>query len=106
MGIPSHGFRATLAEMAPHMRPGSPVISLTKGVERGTHLRMTEIVAEVLVGHGPDRIGVLTGPNLAREVAEGQPTASVVAVPDPAIAAMLQRLFDCCPLRLSIQERS
>ena len=46
MGVPSHGFRATLREMAPHMRPGSPVISLSKGLEPETRLRMTEVVAE------------------------------------------------------------
>ena len=41
MGVPSHGMRSTLAEMAPHVRPGVPVVSLAKGLEQGTHLRMT-----------------------------------------------------------------
>ena len=70
-----------------------PVVSLSKGVEQGTLRRMTEVVAEVLPATDPDRIGVLTGPNLAREVAEGQPTASVVAMRDEAAAAQLQQLF-------------
>ena len=61
-----------------------PVVSLAKGVEQGTLRRMTEVIAEVLPTHRPDRIGVLTGPNLAREVAAGQPAASVVAVGDEA----------------------
>ena len=83
MGVPSHGFRAVLAD-APRRRsaPTSPILSLSKGVEQGTVLRMTEVVADVLPDHRRDRIGVLTGPNLAREVALGQPTASVVAIDD------------------------
>jgi glycerol-3-phosphate dehydrogenase (NAD(P)+) len=93
MAVPSHGFRAVLGDAAPAIRGGVPVISLAKGVEQGTLRRMTEIVAEVLPGHPTDRIGVLTGPNLAREVAEGQPTASVVAVRDDATASALQQLF-------------
>ena len=82
MAVPSHGFRAVLADAGPRSRPTSPVISLSKGLEQGTVLRMTEVVADVLPEHRRDRIGVLTGPNLAREVAAGQPTASVVAVGD------------------------
>jgi glycerol-3-phosphate dehydrogenase (NAD(P)+) len=93
MAVPSHGFRAVLGNAAPAIGAGVPVISLAKGVEQGTRARMTEIVAEVLPGHPTDRIGVLTGPNLAREVAEGQPTASVVAVRDDATASELQQLF-------------
>ena len=93
MAVPSHGFRAVLAEAAPAVGAGVPVISLAKGVEQGTRARMTQVVAEVLPGHPPERIGVLTGPNLAREVAEGQPTASVVAVGDDDTATMLQHLF-------------
>jgi glycerol-3-phosphate dehydrogenase (NAD(P)+) len=93
MAVPSHGFRAVLADAAPAIGSEVPVISLAKGVEQGTRARMTEIVAEVLPGHPTDRIGVLTGPNLAREVAEGQPTASVVAVRDDATASELQQLF-------------
>jgi glycerol-3-phosphate dehydrogenase (NAD(P)+) len=90
MGIPSHGFRATLAEMAPHMRPGSPVISLSKGLEPETRLRMTEVVAEVTPDHPA---GVLTGPNLAKEVLAGQSAAAVVAMPDEQVARTLQEVF-------------
>jgi len=93
LGVPSHGLRAVLTEVATAVNPDVPVVSLAKGVEQGTNLRMTEVAADVLVGHRPDRIGVLTGPNLAREVAAGQPTASVVAMTDPATAAALQERF-------------
>jgi glycerol-3-phosphate dehydrogenase (NAD(P)+) len=92
MAVPSHGFRAVVTAAAPFLRPGIPVISLTKGIEQGTLRRMTQIVAEELDA-APGRVGVLTGPNLSREVIAGQPTASVIAVEDEWEAKRLQRLF-------------
>jgi glycerol-3-phosphate dehydrogenase (NAD(P)+) len=93
MAVPSHGFRAVLSEAAAVIGRQVPVISLSKGVEQGTLLRMTEVVGDVLADHDPGCVGVLTGPNLAKEVASGQPTASVVAVRDDSVAKDLQRLF-------------
>ena len=90
MGVPSHGFRDVLAEAAPHVRPWVPVVSLTKGLEQGTMLRMTEVIGDVLPGHPA---GVLTGPNLAKEIMAGHPAASVVAMADEVISAELQRIF-------------
>ncbi|HEV2310997.1 MAG TPA: 2-dehydropantoate 2-reductase N-terminal domain-containing protein, partial [Acidimicrobiia bacterium] len=69
LGVPSHGLRAVLCDVVTEVRTDVPVLSLAKGVEQATHLRMTEVAADVLTGHRADRIGVLTGPNLAREVA-------------------------------------
>jgi len=92
MAVPSHGYRAVLEAAAPSIRSDAPVISLAKGIERGTLLRMTEVTLDVLVDHAPDRVGVLTGPNLARELAEGQPAASVIACPDADTARELQQL--------------
>jgi glycerol-3-phosphate dehydrogenase (NAD(P)+) len=88
MAVPSHGFRDCLVEVAPHVRPWVPVVSLTKGLEQGTRLRMTEVVHEVLPGHP---VGVLTGPNLAKEILSGHAAAAVVAMADPFIATELQR---------------
>jgi glycerol-3-phosphate dehydrogenase (NAD(P)+) len=93
MGVPSHGFRAVLADARPSVDPSAAVISLSKGLEQGSGLRMTQVIGEVLADHDPARIGVLSGPNLAREVALGQPTASVVALGDPELAKALQVLF-------------
>ncbi len=97
MGVPSHGFRAVLNEARSEIRSDAVLISLSKGVEQGTLLRMTEVIGEVLGEGGtrsdPARIGVLTGPNLAKEVAAGQPAASVVAIPDAAIAEIVQHVF-------------
>jgi glycerol-3-phosphate dehydrogenase (NAD(P)+) len=90
MGVPSHGFRATLLAAASAVRPGVPVLSLAKGLEQGTNLRMTEIVAELWPGHPA---GVLTGPNLSKEILAEQPAATVIAMTDQAIAGMLQEIF-------------
>jgi len=92
MGVPSHVFRDVLTDAAPHLPAGTPVLSLTKGIERGTHLRMTQVVAEVLPDHDPSRVGVLSGPNLAKEIIAGEPAATVIAMPDPSTASLLQGL--------------
>ena len=65
-------MRSTLQELAPHVRPWVPVVSLAKGLEQGTHLRMTEVITEELPGHPA---GVLTGPNLAKEILAGHAAA-------------------------------
>ncbi|HUV09405.1 MAG TPA: NAD(P)H-dependent glycerol-3-phosphate dehydrogenase, partial [Acidimicrobiia bacterium] len=93
VGVPSHGLRAVLSEASASIDDDVAILSLSKGVEQGSFLRMTEVIVEVLPDHRTDRIGVLTGPNLAREVAEGQPTASVVAIGDAVAGAQLQQLF-------------
>ncbi|MGE2733786.1 NAD(P)H-dependent glycerol-3-phosphate dehydrogenase [Mycolicibacterium vaccae] len=90
MGVPSHGFRGVLTELATHLRPWVPVVSLVKGLEQGTNYRMCEIVDEILPGHPA---GILAGPNIAREVAEGYAAAAVLAMPDQHLAANLAQLF-------------
>ncbi len=90
MAIPSQHFRAVLGDVKQYIRPGVPVVSLTKGLERDTHLRMTEVTREVLPEHP---VAVLTGPNLAREIMAGQAAASVIACEDEEIARALQEVF-------------
>jgi glycerol-3-phosphate dehydrogenase (NAD(P)+) len=90
MGVPSHGFREVLTELAAELRPWVPVVSLVKGLEQGTNMRMSQIVDEVLPGHPA---GILAGPNIAREVAEGYAAAAVLAMPDQHLAAQLAQLF-------------
>jgi glycerol-3-phosphate dehydrogenase (NAD(P)+) len=90
MGVPSHGFRGVLTELASELRPWVPVVSLVKGLEQGTNMRMSQIVDEVLPGHPA---GILAGPNIAREVAEGYAAAAVLAMPDQHLAAQLAQLF-------------
>jgi len=93
MGVPSHGFRAVLTDAAPLIGADTPVVSLSKGIEQGSLKRMTQVIVDVLPEHDPDTIGVLTGPNLAREIAAGQPAASVIAMRDTARAEQLQKVF-------------
>lgn len=90
MAVPSHGFRGVLTELATELRPWVPVVSLVKGLEQGTSLRMSQIVEEVLPGHPA---GILAGPNIAREVGEGYAAAAVLAMPDQHVAAQLALLF-------------
>ena len=90
MGVPSHGMRSTLRDLAPFVRPWIPVVSLAKGLEQGSHLRMTQVISEELPGHP---VGVLTGPNLAQEILSGHAAATVVACSDDHIASELQKVF-------------
>ena len=91
MGVPSHGYRDVLQRASDHIAPTTPIISLAKGIEAGTLMRMTEVTVDVLPDHDPGVIGVLTGPNLAREIMDGQPAATVVAVPDRNVGEAVQR---------------
>ena len=93
MGVPSHGTRAVLEASRGSIDPATPIVSLTKGIEQDTLMRMTEVAADVLPDHDRSRIGVLSGPNLAKEVLIGQPAATVVAMTDSSVAADLQALF-------------
>ena len=97
MAVPSHGFRDVAREVAVHLRPWVPVVSLTKGIERDTLMRMTEVAADEMPGRP---IGLMTGPNLAKEIMAGQPAASVVAIPDDTIATELQRILSRPSLRV------
>jgi glycerol-3-phosphate dehydrogenase (NAD(P)+) len=90
MGVPSHGFRATLEVLRPHLRAWVPVVSLAKGLEQDSNLRMTEVIQQELPGHP---YGVLTGPNLAKEILAGDAAASVIAMSDETIAVQLQHVF-------------
>ena len=91
MGVPSNVFRSVLEEAKPHLRAWIPIVSLTKGLEKDSDLRMTEVVQQVLPGHP---VGVLTGPNLAREIMAGQAAASVIAMEDEIIVKQLQKVFN------------
>src|SRR5207237_674872 len=90
MGVPSHAFRQVLQDAAPYLRPWIPVVSLVKGLEQGTDDRMSQIVAEVLPG---SPAGILAGPNIAKEVANGYAAAATIAMPDQNSAGQLAELF-------------
>ncbi|WP_225846449.1 NAD(P)H-dependent glycerol-3-phosphate dehydrogenase [Streptomyces sp. HPF1205] len=105
LAIPSQSLRANLAAWAPLLRPDAVLVSLMKGIELGTAKRMSEVIEEIVVKSAPDgaskpaadgasaahgRIAVLSGPNLAGEIAARQPAASVVACRDEAVARRIQ----------------
>jgi glycerol-3-phosphate dehydrogenase (NAD(P)+) len=93
MGVPSHGFRQVFRELAPSIPGGVPILSLTKGIEQDTMRRMTEIISEESPEIDAAKVGVLTGPNLAREIIEGFPAAAVIAMEDQEAAAAVQEAF-------------
>jgi glycerol-3-phosphate dehydrogenase (NAD(P)+) len=89
MGVPSHAFRDIFREVAPLLSPGVPIVSLTKGIEQDSLKRMSEVMMEE-GDLDPGRVATLSGPNLAREVAGRQPSATVVACSDQELGQRLQ----------------
>ncbi len=94
--MPSHHTRRVFQPMLPYLKPDMLFVSATKGIENDTFLRMTEVIGDVLQ-HSPNgftpRIGALSGPTFAKEVAENQPTALTVASADRELAGMVQSEF-------------
>ena len=96
--VPSHGTRTVLREAAPQVKPGTVIVSATKGLEQGTLFRVSEIVAQEL---GRDvHVAVLSGPSFAAEVARELPTALSVASTEPAAVQRVQTEFRSPYLRL------
>jgi glycerol-3-phosphate dehydrogenase (NAD(P)+) len=90
VGVPTSAVRDTLVMAAPDVSPWIPVVSLSKGFEKGTQLRMTEVIRDVLPGRPA---AALTGPNIAKEIAAGSAAASVIATPDLEVAEALQHVL-------------
>ncbi|WP_407561427.1 NAD(P)H-dependent glycerol-3-phosphate dehydrogenase [Streptomyces sp. 184] len=96
LAVPAQTLRGNLERWAPLLDAGTVLVSLMKGVELGTTRRMSEVIEEVVAKEGAGaagvrgRVAVLTGPNLAREIAARQPAAAVVACADEAVARRLQ----------------
>ena len=91
--MPSHHCRSLFERVRPYVKPDALFVSATKGIEEGTLLRMTEVVRQVL-GDGVNiRIGALSGPSFAKEVARGDPTAITVASKDTELARTVQTEF-------------
>jgi glycerol-3-phosphate dehydrogenase (NAD(P)+) len=91
MVTPSFGVRETATAMAPHLSAETPVVILSKGVEGGTNMLMTEVLADTLGGR--ERIAGLSGPNHAEEVSKAIPSATVVAAYAPAVGELFQDIF-------------
>jgi glycerol-3-phosphate dehydrogenase (NAD(P)+) len=82
---PSAHLRETVAELRPYLAPSADLLSVVKGLERSSLLRMTEVIASA-GGFAPRRLAALSGPNLAGEIARGLPASAVVAAEDPMLA--------------------
>lgn len=90
VGVPTSAVRATVERAAEHIHPWIPVVSLAKGLEPDTRLRMTQVITEELPGHP---VAALTGPNIAREIMAGQAAASVIASSDLSVATAIQKIL-------------
>ncbi|MGN9789361.1 NAD(P)H-dependent glycerol-3-phosphate dehydrogenase [Nonomuraea sp. ZG12] len=90
LSIPAQTLRANLAAWAPLIPPDAVLVSLMKGIELGSGKRASEVIAEV-TGISADRIVVLSGPNLAREIMDGQPAAAAIACTDENAARRVQQ---------------
>jgi glycerol-3-phosphate dehydrogenase (NAD(P)+) len=92
--MPSHHTRRVFQAMSPFLREEMLFVSATKGVENETLLRMSEVIREVISERGwSPRIGAISGPSFAKEVAKGDPTAITVGSRDPELASLIQREF-------------
>ncbi len=90
VGVPTSGFRSVLEAATTYLDQGIPIVSLAKGLERGSLLRMTEVISQVAPGHP---VAALTGPNLAREIMAGKAAAAVIATDDLEMAQAIQGVF-------------
>ncbi|WP_149830781.1 NAD(P)H-dependent glycerol-3-phosphate dehydrogenase [Streptomyces tailanensis] len=90
LSIPAQTLRTNLAAWARHIEPDTVIVSLMKGVEQSSHLRASQIITE-MTGVSAERVAVLSGPNLAREIMDGQPAAATVACPGEGAARRFQR---------------
>lgn len=90
--VPAQSLRDNLVGWQPHIPPQATLLSLAKGIETATLMRMSEVIAEV-TGFPEGQIAVLSGPNLAKEIAQGQPAATVIACTDEDNARRLQGAF-------------
>jgi glycerol-3-phosphate dehydrogenase (NAD(P)+) len=99
MGVPSHGFRGVLKDVASIAGTAPIYISLAKGLEIESRKRMSEVLAEEVDGITGSGIAVLTGPNLAKEIVQGFPAASTIASTDETTATRLQEVFQAPTFR-------
>lgn len=90
VGVPSGAVRSTLEAARPWIHAWIPIVSLAKGFEQGTLMRMTQVIKEVVPGHP---VAALTGPNIAREIMAGQAAATVLASEDLSVAGEIQKVL-------------
>jgi glycerol-3-phosphate dehydrogenase (NAD(P)+) len=104
--MPSQHCRGLFTQMRPHLRPGTLIVSATKGLEENSLLRMTEVITQVLQGKDLPalRIGALSGPSFALEAARGDPTAVAIASQDKELNRVVQQEFSHASFRVYTNE--
>jgi glycerol-3-phosphate dehydrogenase (NAD(P)+) len=100
VAVPAQHLRSVMMAARPFVSERALVVSVAKGIERNTGRRMSQVLSEVLVDHAPESIGVLSGPNLAREIMCGQPAATCVGFPQISNATVVQSLLSSDVLRV------
>jgi glycerol-3-phosphate dehydrogenase (NAD(P)+) len=96
VATPAQHLREAVTALAPHLAPGTPVIATAKGIERGTHKFMTEVIGET----APNAIAaILSGPSFAEDVARGLPTAVTLAAADEKLASALVQALGSATFR-------
>ncbi|MBI5083412.1 MAG: NAD(P)-dependent glycerol-3-phosphate dehydrogenase [Acidobacteria bacterium] len=98
--MPSHHARRVYTSLLPALRPEILFVSATKGLENGSLMRMSQVMGEVIGARFAPRVGVLSGPTFAKEVARGEPAAIVIASEDAELARAVQQAFSGPTLRL------
>jgi len=93
MVVPSRSIRENAKRLLPHISPNSILLSATKGLEKNSAKRMSQVIEEELPEAFHSRISVLSGPNLAKEIAQGMPASTVIASRDESVALRVQELF-------------
>ena len=96
LAVPAQNLREAARALAPHLAKATPVIACAKGIERGTHLFMTEVIAEALPDAAP---AILSGPSFADDVARGLPTAVTLAAEDGSLASALVQALGSATFR-------
>ena len=96
LAVPSQSLREAATALAPHLKPSAPVVACAKGIERGTHKFMTEVIAEAIPHAIP---AILSGPNFADDVARGLPTAVTLAAKDEGLASDLVQALGSATFR-------
>src|SRR5215831_2083651 len=100
MAIPSHVVRSVLYRMVPMLSPEAVFVSAAKGIENDTLMRMSEVITDVSAARFIPKVGAISGPTFAPEVARGEPTALVVASPDERLRLYLQSELSAPRFRL------
>jgi glycerol-3-phosphate dehydrogenase (NAD(P)+) len=100
IAVPSNSMRPNLINMAPHISKDSIIISATKGLEKHSGLRMTELIKQELPTVNDENLSVLSGPNLAKEVMQGKPCSSVIASFNTDLVNKLQNILNSESFRI------